>query len=59
MLLAVVLIIVALIKGKHYLSGQVAPLQEIHEIFTPGIKNTIEMVEDEKSEQDESGDTNV
>ena len=59
MLLAVVLIIVAVIKGRNYLSGQTTPLQQIHEIFSPGIKNTIEMTENEKSEQDESGDTRI
>ena len=48
-LLAVVLVIVAAIKGRHYLSGQVVPLQEIHEMFSPGLKNSIEMTENEQS----------
>ena len=59
MLLAIVMIIVALIKGRRYVSGQIVPLQEIHEMLNPGLKNSIEMVENEQSEQDESGDTNV
>jgi hypothetical protein len=57
-LMAIVLIIVALFKGKRALSGQVVPLQQIHEILTPGMENTIEIVEEKQTQQDESGDTN-
>ena len=55
-ILAVVLVIVSFFKGKHALSGQVVPLQQIHEIFNPGQQNTIEIVEEKRSQQDESGD---
>jgi len=59
MLMAVVLVVVGLVKGKRFLSGQIVPLQEMHEIFSPGLKNSIEIIENERSEQDESGDTNI
>jgi len=58
-LLAIVLVIVSFIKGKHALSGQVVPLQQIHEIFNPGHQNMMEIVEEKRSQQDESGDTKL
>ena len=48
-ILAVVLVIVSVIKGKHALSGQVVPLQQIDEIFNPGQQNMIEIVEEKRS----------
>ena len=55
-LMAVVMIFVSLIRGKRALSGQVVPLQQIHETLSPGLKNTVEVVEDERKQQDESHD---
>jgi hypothetical protein len=55
-LLAIVLVIISFIKGKRALSGMVVPLQQIHEILTPGQKNVIEVVEKKETEQDEYGD---
>lgn len=55
-IMAVVLVIVSVFKGKHALSGQVVPLQQIHEIFNPGQQNTIEIVEEKRDQQNESGD---
>ncbi|MBN2037242.1 MAG: hypothetical protein JW768_10915 [Chitinispirillaceae bacterium] len=57
-IMAVVLVIVSFLKGKRALSGQVVPLQQIHELFNPGQQNMIEIVEENKSQQDESGDDN-
>jgi hypothetical protein len=57
-IMAVVLVIVSLIKGKHALSGQVGPLQDIHEILNPGQQNMIEIVEENKTQRDKSGDNN-
>jgi hypothetical protein len=57
-ILAIVLIIVSFVKGKHALSGQVVPLQQIHELFNPGQQNMIEIVEEQNKQQDESGDNN-
>jgi hypothetical protein len=54
-ILAIVLVIVSFIKGKHALSGQVVPLQQIHEIFNPGQQNIIEILEEKQTQQDESG----
>jgi hypothetical protein len=54
-IMAVVLVVVSVIRGRHALSGQVVPLQQIHEILNPGQQHMIEIVE-EKKKQDESGD---
>ena len=58
-ILAVVLVVVAAIKGKRALSGTVVPLQQIHEIFNPGQQNMIEIVEEDKAQRDDSGDDNA
>jgi hypothetical protein len=58
-ILAIVLVIVSFIKGKHALSGQVVPLQQIHELFNPGQQNRMEIVEEKRSQQDESGDNKL
>jgi hypothetical protein len=55
-ILAVVLVIVSFIKGKRALSGMVVPLQQIHEIFNPGQKNMMEIVEEKRTQKDESGE---
>jgi hypothetical protein len=55
-ILAIVLVIVSFFKGKHALSGQVVPLQQIHEIFNPVQQNMIEIVQEKRTRQDESGD---
>lgn len=57
-IMSIVLVIISFIKGKHALSGQVVPLQQIHEIFNPGQQNVIEIVEEKKIQRDESGDDN-
>ena len=58
-ILAIVLVIVSFFKGKHGLSGQVVPLQQIHEIFNPGQENIMENVEEKRAQQDESGDNKL
>ena len=55
-IMAIVLVIVFIFKGKRSLSGQVVPLQQIHEMFNPGQQNIIEIVEEKKDIQDESGE---
>lgn len=57
-LLAIVLVVVAVLRGGNALSGQVVPLQQMHEIFNPGQQNVLEMVEEKRERQDESGDDN-
>lgn len=58
-IMAIVLVIFSVIKGKKGLSGQVVPLQQIHEIFNPGQQNTIEIVEEKKTQRDDSGDNKL
>ena len=57
-IMAVVLVFVSFFKGKRALSGQVVPLQQIHGMFNPGQEHMMEIVEEKKSQQDESGDDN-
>jgi hypothetical protein len=54
-ILAVVMVFISVFKGTRALSGQVVPLQQIHEMFNPGQKNMMEIMEEKKEEQDKSG----
>lgn len=58
-LIGVIIGIIGVTKGRHFLSGQIMPLQQIHEIYDPGLTNTIEIEDNEQSEQDQSGDNNI
>jgi hypothetical protein len=55
-ILAVVMVIVSVIRGKHALSGQIVPLQQLHEMFNPGQQNMIEIVEERKDQRGQSGE---
>ena len=55
-IMAIVLVIISFFKGTRVLSGQVVPLQQLHELFNPGQQNMLEIVEERKKQQDESGE---